>query len=833
MNFTSIVNQLAKNGKIVSQVQAKLQPVIAKATGTAATILPPSAVRLKESVDVLNAGKTVVTAIVNDVAAGHSISALAKTTADFDTNWDKFAKEVEDVFNATSLQGQGKVLETFAKTEFGPNVFYAGSAIKNEVPNVLGGISDFQGAVNGFGGSYRDPVAAAKKIKNGVDGIVNATERVANSLNQMVKTYKGQGNPNNIAGYPLLNQIGNLHNNKLLQSVENAMRIGGGVAAVGVGGMNVAADLKKGDFVQAGKDAKQTFDNFKSLTKNNMGSGATPKVQNSAQTSSTATGSAANTFGPTVSQQSTPSTPLTPSASMGGTPSSAPTPPPSAVTNPSSSAPSSLLNPTSKTSSTSSSASFENGSSPSSTNQSTSTTNNASDNQIGSSNRQQQDKNDKKDNHQDDDDDDDEKRDDDDNDGGLDNANSNSYVCSGARIKCSFGTSESQLVVYPDRTVFLTGKPMANISDHQSMYNIKPFGRCRTVAYPPTGSATAAHHGHLTPMPCVPGTFTKWEMGKNDYIVKGNPALLKTSFCQCCYGGIITLINDGQTSTGPANMSKEKRVNKSKILENQTEIDNLSVDKVLDGIQLSLDAAGFVPGFGAIPDLTNAAISALRGNWAEAGLSVLAAVPIIGDAVAGVKMAKRGVNIAKMAQKSVTKNVDVSIKGLVKHGMSVDEAKAFRRGIRNERRNVARKFYEDNTNWASEKIESHLQGIDFTKPVIVDKLPPPGKKQITVYQYRNISDEGKYLQGNYYTTNPNAMPSELGIADTYSLNKGTLPFPKEKFSGQVSEELPCLRSTAKRIDDTWSMHGQSIPTKGGAEQIFIPNQVNLSNIKKM
>ena len=59
----------------------------------------------------------------------------------------------------------------------------------------------------------------------------------------------------------------------------------------------------------------------------------------------------------------------------------------------------------------------------------------------------------------------------------------------------------------------LTEKPMANISDHVSMYNIAPFGKCHTVAYPPTGSATAANHGHLTPMPCVPGTVSEWING--------------------------------------------------------------------------------------------------------------------------------------------------------------------------------------------------------------------------------------------------------------------------------------------------------------------------------
>lgn len=51
-------------------------------------------------------------------------------------------------------------------------------------------------------------------------------------------------------------------------------------------------------------------------------------------------------------------------------------------------------------------------------------------------------------------------------------------------------------------------------------------------------------------------------------------------------------------------------------------------EKLLDSIQLALDVAGFVPLFGAIPDLLNAGISACRGNWGEAALSLLAAIPI-------------------------------------------------------------------------------------------------------------------------------------------------------------------------------------------------------------
>ena len=107
--------------------------------------------------------------------------------------------------------------------------------------------------------------------------------------------------------------------------------------------------------------------------------------------------------------------------------------------------------------------------------------------------------------------------------------------------------------------MFLTGQPMANISDHTSMYNIWPFGRCRTICYPSTGAATAAAHGKLTPMPCVPGTVTKWLNGKNDYIIKGKPALLKSSYCRCQWGGIITIINDGQISIGTIDNNREER----------------------------------------------------------------------------------------------------------------------------------------------------------------------------------------------------------------------------------------------------------------------------------
>lgn len=62
----------------------------------------------------------------------------------------------------------------------------------------------------------------------------------------------------------------------------------------------------------------------------------------------------------------------------------------------------------------------------------------------------------------------------------------------------------------------------------------------------------------------------------------------------------------------------------------------------VDALQLVLDLAGMVPGAGAVPDLINAAISALRGDWIGAGLSLFSAVPAVGDAAGAAKIIKNG-----------------------------------------------------------------------------------------------------------------------------------------------------------------------------------------------
>lgn len=331
---------------------------------------------------------------------------------------------------------------------------------------------------------------------------------------------------------------------------------------------------------------------------------------------------------------------------------------------------------------------------------------------------------------------------------------SDSYVTSQATIKCSCGDKCAKLTVYPDRTVFLTEKPMANISDHVSMYNVAPFGKCHTVAYPPTGSATAANHGHLTPMPCVPGTVSEWINGKSDYIVKGKPALLKSSYCRCKWGGIITITDDGQVDTGNPNLEKQQIETEEEW--NEKEQEELLKDKeaLLDGIQTALDIAGFVPGVGAIPDLLNAAVYAVRGDKINAGLSLLAAVPGIGDAAAAAKIAGKGVKAVKAVQKTgktIAKTEKMS--GEAYEAEKLRKARAKMMGIDSDAPTNSQILYDSIEPTNNSKRYYFIKSTDNAPVQPVNKIDPVSTGKKGADQYANEAKNAKSIKVKKVETN--------------------------------------------------------------------------------
>lgn len=71
------------------------------------------------------------------------------------------------------------------------------------------------------------------------------------------------------------------------------------------------------------------------------------------------------------------------------------------------------------------------------------------------------------------------------------------------------------------------------------------------------------------------------------------------------------------------------------------------LDNVLDVVQFGLDVLGMIPGVGIVPDLLNAGISASRGNYGEAAMSLIAAIPVIGEAGG---LGKIGYKISKFSK---------------------------------------------------------------------------------------------------------------------------------------------------------------------------------------
>lgn len=93
--------------------------------------------------------------------------------------------------------------------------------------------------------------------------------------------------------------------------------------------------------------------------------------------------------------------------------------------------------------------------------------------------------------------------------------------------------------------------------------------------------------------------------------------------------------------------------------------------KILDGTQVALDVVGLVPGVGEVADLANAGISAARGDYVGAGLSLAAAVPFAGWTATGAKVLRKGAQAADAVNDA--KKAEAIGEGALKAGDDVAE----------------------------------------------------------------------------------------------------------------------------------------------------------------
>lgn len=165
------------------------------------------------------------------------------------------------------------------------------------------------------------------------------------------------------------------------------------------------------------------------------------------------------------------------------------------------------------------------------------------------------------------------------------------------------------------------------------------------------------------------------------------------------------------------------------------------------------------------------------------------------------------------------------------------KGKAYEEGmaaLKAERKQIASDFYKKyNPNLTARQIKSHLNGIDFTKPVQIIRIPPDGlgPKGNELFQFTKVNTKGDVVKGEYYSDNPKNTPNELGVSDRYNLRD---PDNRWQHSDQVgnvkqekiifdeSKQVEGLKSTSAEINDTWSLKDEAIHTDGGGSQIYIP-----------
>jgi uncharacterized Zn-binding protein involved in type VI secretion len=138
---------------------------------------------------------------------------------------------------------------------------------------------------------------------------------------------------------------------------------------------------------------------------------------------------------------------------------------------------------------------------------------------------------------------------------------------------------------------------------------------------------------------------------------------------------------------------------------------------------------------------------------------------------------------------------------------------AGRASILAARRKLAEDFYLKSGTPQS-KIEGHLAGIDFTKPVEIVKVEKGGAL-LNQYQVPGAP------QGSYYSPLSNgSSASSLGISSQATDRATGAIIDKLSKVYEVTAPVEMLKSTAAPILDTWSIPGTAHMTEGGAVQLF-------------
>ena len=153
----------------------------------------------------------------------------------------------------------------------------------------------------------------------------------------------------------------------------------------------------------------------------------------------------------------------------------------------------------------------------------------------------------------------------------------------------------------------------------------------------------------------------------------------------------------------------------------RADLSGYKADKSTADVHKALMAAGMTPAYGNIADFLDATLYALEGEFGEAGWSAAAAIPIVGQMVAG----RRALKVAKDAgEEMVTlyRGVPAWYKGkMVKYGKFVGGGGSGKKSFWTTSSNKVAKYYADRISRVSDdKVKKLILKGEKSRPTVLE-----------------------------------------------------------------------------------------------------------------
>lgn len=188
----------------------------------------------------------------------------------FNTLDDGYDKLISNLSKIVTGDESTDYIAAWAKSTFGEDKFGIASEVKNGASKALEGVGELMTLEDTFGGSWRDPEQAVKKIQKGIETIKSGTKKIAEVANSVFKAATGRESE-------IVNSL-NLSNSSSLAAVNTLS----GAVAAGIGSFDAfkSGDIKAGiaGVTATVATAKAAYDTFtgkvSNAFQNNSGGGS-------------------------------------------------------------------------------------------------------------------------------------------------------------------------------------------------------------------------------------------------------------------------------------------------------------------------------------------------------------------------------------------------------------------------------------------------------------------------------------------------------------------------------------------------------------------------------